>query len=457
MRADGGALRRVVDTGFNPAWSPDGARIVYAEESISRPEDRSASVSNLWIVDVASGQKRMLTKDDGVQPQWSPNGRFIAYWAIDLDGDRDLYTVSADGGTPVRLTRDHFVDWNPVWSPDGAWLYFSSTRGGAMAIWRMPVKENTGEPRGAAEWVRTPAGYPAHLAFARGGGRLVYSQLLNTGQLSTVRFDPDREAVLSEPKEILATAKGAARPSLSPDGKWLAFNSTEQEEHLFILGSDGSGLRQVTNGPTRNRGPRWSPDGKRLAYFSTQSGNWEIWAAAADGSDPRQITNLGGQNVAWPVWSADGKRLAYTIFGFNTFLIDPAKAWTAQSAEKLPPFPEPNQLFNGWSWSPDGKTLAGFLNRDDGIVLLTVASREYRRITKHGSDPVWLSDNRRLLFHDNGRIHIVNSETGAAREVLSVAPEEVARRGFAISPDDRHIYFSVSITEADLWVVEMER
>jgi hypothetical protein len=78
-------------------------------------------------------------------------------------------------------------------------------------------------------------------------------------------------------------------------------------------------------------------------------------------------------------------------------------------------------------------------------------------VTTHGSDPVWLSDNRRILFHDAGRLHIVNTESGAAKEVLSIEPEEIARRGFALSPDDRQIYFSVSVTEADVWMVEMEK
>jgi Tol biopolymer transport system component/serine/threonine protein kinase len=457
MDADGANVRRVSDIGYNPAWSPDGSRIVFAEESITRPEDRSGRVSQLWIVDAASGEKRLLSKEDGVQPQWSPNGRFIAYWAIDLDGDRDLYTIPVEGGAPARLTRDSYVDWNPVWSPDGAWLYFCSTRGGAMAIWRMPMRENSGEARGAAEWIRTAAGYPAHLSFARDGRRLGYAQLLTTGRVSMVRFDPDRETALSEPKEIFAGAGGAARPALSPDGRWIAFNSTEQEEHIYVVGVDGAGLRQVTSGASRNRGPRWSPDGKRLAYFSSRSGDWEIWTAAVDGSDARQITNLGGQNVAWPVWSADGKRLAYTIFGFKTFLIDPVRGWSEQAVEKLPDFSEPGELFNGWYWSPDGRYLAGFLNRDDGVALYSVAAKEFRRVTRRGSDPVWLSDSRRLLFHDSGGIHIVDSESGAAKEVLSIAPEEIARRGFALSPDDRSIYFSVSTTEADVWAIEFEK
>ena len=457
MRSDGSGVRRVVDSGYNPEWSPDGRQIVYAEESITRPEDRSGRVSQVWSVEVASGRKRLVVKDDGVQPQWSPNGQFIAYWAIDLDGDRDLWTVRASGGTPVRITRDPFLDWNPVWSPDGAWIYFCSNRGGSMAIWRIAMKESTGEARGAPEPVRTPADYPAHLSFAADGRRMAYAQLITTGRLSSVRFDPAREALVSEPKDIVQSARGVSRPALSPDGNFLAYSSTEQQEDLFVVGVDGTGLRQLTNGPHRNRGPRWSPDGKQIAFFSTRSGDWEIWTTDAMGIEFRQITNLAGNNVAWPVWSTDGKYLAYTLFGMSTFLIEPGKPWGAQKPEKLPPFPGDGQLFNGWNWSPDGRVLAGFLNRDDGIALYSLASRSFRRISEHGSDPVWLSDSRRLLFLDKGKIHLLDTASGTLRELLSVMPEEIARRGFAVSPDDRYIYFSISTTEADVWMVEFER
>jgi Tol biopolymer transport system component/serine/threonine protein kinase len=457
MRRDGSSVRRVSDAGYNPAWSPDGTKLVYAEESIARPEDRSGRVSRLWIVDLATGQRRLLNKDDGVQPSWSPNGQYIAYWAIDLDGDRDLWTVRVSGGPPIRITRDHYLDWNPVWSPDGNWLYFCSNRGGSMGIWRVPIKESTGEAHGSPEPIHTPASYPAHLSFSRNGRYMAYVQQITTGRLSAVRFDPERAAVVSEPKEILQSVKGIARPSLSPDGEWLAFNSTEQDEELFIMNADGSGLRQLTNGGYRNRGPRWSPDGKHLAFFSTRSGDWEIWTTEPNGNNLRQLTNLAGYNVAWPVWSADGRHLAYTIFGLNTFLIDSTKAWDAQAPEKLPPFPGEGEIFNGWNWSPDGSMVAGFLNREEGIALYNVAARSYRKLTAHGADPVWFSDSRRLLFLDKGKIHLLDIATGVTRELVSAAPEEIARRGFSIAPDDRRIYFSVSTTEADVWMLEFEK
>jgi len=456
MRRDGAGVRRIADTGYNPAWSPDGSALAYAEESITRPEDRSARVSRLWTVEVSSGRKRLVSQDDGVQPQWSPSGQYLAYWAIDRDGNRDLWTVRASGGAPVRITRDSFLDWNPVWSPDGTWLYYCSNRGGSMAIWRMPMKESTGEPRGEPAPVRTPGNYPAYLSFSRDGRRMAYVNQVTTGRLNAVLFDPEREVVVGEPKEIVQSSRGVSRPSLSPDGKWLAYNSTEQEEHLFVMRADGSGVRQLTSGNQRHRGPRWSPDGQRIAFFSTRSGAWEIWTTDPEGAEFHQVTSLGGYNVAWPVWSADGRRLAYTLFGLNTFLIEYGKPWAAQTPEKLPPFPGEGQVFSGWNWSPDGRMLAGFLNRDDGVATYSPDSRAFRGLTGHGSDPAWLSDSRRLLFLNNGKLRLLDSVSGRSKDLVSAAPEEIARRGFAVSPDDRRIYFSVSTTEADVWMAQFE-
>ncbi|MGH9722233.1 MAG: protein kinase domain-containing protein, partial [Bryobacteraceae bacterium] len=423
MGVDGSHVRRITEAGFNPAWSPDGRRVLYAEEGVARPEDRTGSLSQLWFVEVGSGRKTLVGKNDAVQAQWSPRGSFIAYWAIDLDGRRDIWTVPAAGGQPVRITRDEYLNWNPVWSPDGAYLYYCSNRGGRTGIWRVPIKESSGEPRGAAEPIRTPAPYTSHLSFSRDGRRMSYVHQVTTGRISMVRFDPARELVLSEPKEVTQSSRGASRPALSPDGKWLAFNTTEQQEDLFVISADGSGLRQLTNNNSRNRGPRWSPDGKRIAYFSTRSSDWEIWTVDVDGGGLRQMTHLGGQNVAWPVWSPDGRYLAYTIFGVNTFLLETAKQWTAQTPQKLPAMPEAGQLFNGWSWSPDGRALAGFLNRGDGLAIYLPAAGTFRKLTDIGSDPVWLSDSRRLLFHHRGKIHLIDSESGRMREVLSIAPE----------------------------------
>ena len=130
MGATGESVRRVTDFGYNPAWSPDGQEILCAEEDILRPEGRATSNSQLWSVNVSTARKRRLTQGgDAVQPHWSAQGHRIAYWA-NKEGRRNIWTLQAKGGEPVAVTNDAYMNWNPVWSPDGNHLYFSSDRGG---------------------------------------------------------------------------------------------------------------------------------------------------------------------------------------------------------------------------------------------------------------------------------------------------------------------------------------
>jgi Tol biopolymer transport system component len=395
-----------------------------------------------------------------VQPRWSPHGQRIAYWAIDRSGHRDLWTIPADGGSPVPVTRDAAIDWDPVWSPDGKYLYFSSNRGGGMNLWRVPVQEESGRVLGPPEPIHTPSGYSGHLSMSADGRRLGYVEQVISSAIYRVSFDPGSETVITEPAPVTPPAAQASRPSLSADGQWLAFNSAGGQEDVYVVSSAGSGVRQITSDAPPDRGPRWSPDGKRIAFFSKRTGDWEIWTAAADGGDPRQITFLAGPNVAWPVWSPGGETLAYTVFGVNSFLLDLRKKWDQQAPGPLPRYSESGASFSAWAWSPDGRRIAGFEQRADGayagIVLYSPATGGYEKLTEYGVDPVWLSDSRRLLFHHEGKLHVVDSATRRTKEVPGTGQHEIARRGFALSRDDRQIYFGVTHTEADVWLAKFE-
>jgi Tol biopolymer transport system component len=457
MGAKGESVRRLTDAGYNPAWSPDGREIVFADESITRPEDRQMPNSRLWAVETATGRKRLVSPGDGVQPQWSPHGQRIAYWAIDRSGHRDIWTIPAKGGTPVPVTRDEPLDWSPTWSPDGGYLYFSSDRASGMKIWRVPINENSGRILGGLEPVVAPSAYTADLSFARDSHRMAYVDASFSSNLCKVVFDPVTEHVLDEPKDITEPSKQAVRPAISPNGEWLAFSSSGLEEDLFVVRTDGTGLRQLTHEGHRDRGPRWSPDGQQVAFFSKRTGNQEIWSAGIDGRAQKQLTFLAGPNVLWPVWSPTGERLIYSIFGLGSFLMETRKSWAKQTPANLPSWSQDGETFYAWSWSPDGGKLAGYLERVDGtfpgIVLYDLASRTYEKLTDSGMEPVWFSDGRRLLFNLDGKIHLVDRQTKRTHEVLSIAPSAVARRGFALGPDDRAIYFSVSITEANIWLL----
>ena len=182
MGRTGDDVRRLTDEGFNPAWSPDGTKVVFADEFVSwNPYTRLEVDAKLHILDIAGGTETTLDVDDGVQPSWSPNGHRIAYWAI-FSGQRDIWTIPAKGGMTqadaVAVTQDPYIDYSPVWSPDGGWLYFASTRGGSMAIWRVAIDEMSGETLGEPQQITSGRlGDPGMLSFSADGIRLLYTSL----------------------------------------------------------------------------------------------------------------------------------------------------------------------------------------------------------------------------------------------------------------------------------------
>jgi Tol biopolymer transport system component len=456
--------RKLSPLGHNPAWSPDSSEIVCATEGIVRPDDRFMTTSQLWAIRVDNGARRLVYKGDAVQPNWSPNGERIAFWAS-RSGQRDLFTVRArpiNGITPepVALLNDAAVDWNPVYSPDGKYLYFISDRENRMGLWRMRIDPQSGEAQGQPENVRLPVEDVAHVSFSRDGRRIAFVEYSLVAEIYRVRFDPATEQVAAKPEKLTNAKVPYVRPDLSPDGLLLAFNSQGRREDLYVLGTDGSGLRQLTKDQFKNRGPRWSPDSKKLAFFSNRSGAWEIWIYYMESGAMQQMTRGAIGTTAWPVWSPDGKRLAFTIFGFNSFLLDADKRWQEQSPQALPPMETQDEMFSAWSWSPDGNKIAGFTQHTDGsitgIATYDLKASKFTKWSEVGQDPLWLGDSKRLFFVDNGKVWLLNTASGV-RQIVVQSPEwTVERRGFAASKDDRWIYFSGSRSDAELWMGVIE-
>ena len=457
MAPDGTAVRRVVAEGFNPAWSSDGREIIYDTEDVLYPESRYG-VSQLWAVDVASGRKRLITKGDAVQPNSSPHGYRIAYWGRE-GGMPDLWTVAADGSAPVRITNDKFYDWNPVWSPDGKYLYFSSSRGGSMNLWRVAVDEKTGAALGAPEPITTPATFSGHLSISADGKTLAYSQQTRGSEVRKVAFDPASGKAIGAAVPVIRGTSGAGSPDVSPDGTFLTFVSPDTE-HVFVSRTDGTGSRQITNGEYKDRFPRWSPDGKRIVFYRSSNGRAQVWAVNVDGSRLQQLTNFASGAVA-PNWSPDGTRLAYSSNrAQRAFLYDLSKPWSEQAAAPLPALGPPDTWFEAWSWSHDGHRIAG--HREDkagvlsGVIVYDLRSGKYTRLTEQGRSPVWLKDDRRILYYQEDKLFLVDSESRKTEQVLSVAPYHITW-AISVAPDNQTIYFSLVMEEADIWLAKLDQ
>jgi Tol biopolymer transport system component len=356
------------------------------------------------------------------------------------------------------VTDDVALDWNPVWSPDGNHLYFLSDRSGSMNLWRVPIEEKTGKVLGPPEPLTTPATDTAHLSISRDGRRIAYVQRVASLNIHKVGFDPAAGTVTGQSVAVTRGSRLAGIPDVSPDGEWLTFYSWGKPADIFIIRTDGTGLRQLTEDIYRDLRPRWSPDGKRIAFYSNRSGRFEIWVINRDGSGLQQLTHNSLEAAVCPVWSPDGTQLAYTLYSGEAFVLDVAKAGTPQASRALPHLPDPGQRFQPRSWSGDGQRLAGDCVRPDGsfagIAIYSFASQQYERLTDFGFSPVWLKDGRRLMFAHENKLFLVGSQTRKVRELFSAAlGSDMAA---TLSPDNRTVYFSFASVEADIWLATLQ-
>ncbi len=462
MGRTGEAARRITRGGYKPTWSPEGTQIAYATENVEFNPQNSESKSELWIADAQSGKTRHIVEAvDATMPSWSPHGQRIAYFQrLGEVAGGHIWTVpvTGGGGEPAQLTSGKARDWNPTWSPDGRSLYFVSDRGGSMNLWRVRVDEAAGRALAEPEPITTPATSLAHISLSADGRHIAYSSVLVTTNVQRASFDPVRGAVVGEPTWLTHGSRRWANPAPSPDGQQVVFYSlVEPEGDLYVMRADGVGSpRQLTSDSASDRVPRWSPDGNWISVFSNRSGPLHIWKIRPDGSGLKQLTD-GPVNTSYGVWSPDGSRMTgATIIGtWTNFIFDPNRPWNEQHPELLPPPPDSLAPFGPHSWSADGRRIAGMIGAvDRGIVVYTLGSRTYQRLTDFGQWPVWLPDSRRLLFVSGGKaFYVVDRETKAVRKVFAVARDVIGPP--QLTPDGRSMYFTRRVTEADIWLATL--
>src|SRR5262245_57233208 len=363
MSADGKSVRRLTPVGhyYHPSWSHDGREILCTREDVNDPADRTSGPRKHWAFTVSDGKERLITSDDAAQPQLSPHGRRIACWGSRQKTQRDIWTMPARGGEPVDVTNDDDLDWNPVWSPDGNYLYFLSDRAGGMKLFRVAIDEESGKVSGKIEQIPTPEGYAIrHLSFAR-NGELAYAALTQRRTLHKIAFDPARGALAGRPSQLATNSLSLDEPDVSPDGQWIACRSlVDRRENIMLLRSDGAGeQRLLTSDAYKDRGPRWSPDGQRLAFYSNRSGTWEIWTIRNDGGDKQRLTFTDSANVHFPLWSPDGASLIYTRRGGFPFIVEVDRPLHERHPRPL--FSSDNTEMGFWprDWSADGSKLTG--------------------------------------------------------------------------------------------------
>ncbi|MBX7169450.1 MAG: protein kinase [Pyrinomonadaceae bacterium] len=459
MGATGENVRRISDFGFHPSWSPDGKKIVVSDKSAIHHTLHSVPNSALWVLDISvNGKQQLETKGDAIMPNWSPNGDRIAYWFVGEGKLGEIATIPASGGEPVIITNDDFSDWNPVWSPDGKFLYFASDRGGSMGLWRIAIDEKTGKALSEPEPVATPSKYCRHITFSRDGNLLGYIRYESKSNLQSVKFDEKTQKIVGEIEWITRGNHEITNPHLSPNGEeYLVRNVKPTQEDLVVFNKNGENWRNLTNDKYLERIPSWSHDGKKIVFHSDRSGKYQVWTIDADGNNLKQITFSEKTGAFVGVFSPDDKKLVYSeIDGKKQrpYILDLTKSWTEQTPQPL----NLNKNSYAWvgGWSPDGNKLLLLTFGDDGNVdslgVYDLRTSNFEKMADQGTSPFWLSDSRHFIFSNLKGIYLVDSETKKTTEILKPSDYEIQSPN--ISSDYKTLYFRYLQVDADVWLLD---
>ncbi|HXG91861.1 MAG TPA: S41 family peptidase [Blastocatellia bacterium] len=419
-------------------WTPDSRAVLFSSQ---RGEDFAP---RLYTVSIEGGMPQNAGADMGVYATYSPDGKKLAinrktqaYWRKYYRGayDSDVTVMDIAAKKFTDITDFDGIDSWPMWSTDGH-IYFVSDRegGGLTNIWR--VAESGGKAERVTSFKSGDVRWPAMSA---DGKTIVFEHDFGIWKMdvATKRVTPIKLDIAAETEESLAEVRDFNSQTddydLAPTGRRIVFSIHGE---IFTAPTEEGDLRQLTDGPARDREPRYSPDGKWVAFISDRSGREELYITASDGAgQPQKITDLDALKFNF-AWSPNSKEIAYVSSDnkLRKYTIE-TKQTVELASSRFGNIGQP-------AWSPDGKWIAYSkpdYTRTADVFLVPSAGGEERKVTFDS-----YSDVNPQFSHDGRKLFFVRTEGGgfggggggqASAQIYSVTLEREERD--PNDPEDR--------------------
>ncbi|MDZ4713848.1 MAG: S9 family peptidase [Cytophagales bacterium] len=302
------------------AMAEDGAHVAFTVGVARMTADQSDFLTHIWVTNPAGAAEQWTFGEKScISPQFSPDSRYLSFRSSrDAEGVNQLYRVRLTGGESEQLTNvsDNVMDYS--WSPDGKYIAFRMNDSVAVrqkedkkqkTDWQVvddfnntqlfvltltkgtdgkyPVRKLTNGPYHVLDMAWSPDSKT--LAFSHQQGS--WANAWTTADISTV-------AASGGPIKQLVTDKGQdASPAFSPDGKWIAYETTRGE--VTWASKTGCRIIPVQGGKAVDLGASydespggyvWSPDSKGLYFSEAYHTTAHLYFAGADGSTPKKAS-----------------------------------------------------------------------------------------------------------------------------------------------------------------------
>ncbi|MCH8333982.1 PD40 domain-containing protein [Candidatus Sumerlaeota bacterium] len=236
----------------------------------------------------------------------------------------DLYLFDEPGASPRRLTTHPGLDYNPVFSPDGRWIVFTSERNGNPDLYALDL-ENPGPPR----QITRSAAMEDAAAFSPDGRLLAFvSTRTGNADIFVMPFSPESPEPPGpsiRPKNLTNHRGGDFNPAFSPDGKRIIFSSNRDSSNsgwddpeemqygasdIYIMKSDGETVLRLIRHREWDGSPAWSASGRVIYFYSRRDGQPRIYRRSVSASDLEEI-DTGTEAALSPTLTPEG-RLAFS-------------------------------------------------------------------------------------------------------------------------------------------------
>lgn len=358
--------------------APPSPRFAFAEPAISPDGRELAFVSggDIWTTPVTGGEARLLVAhaDNESRPLYSPDGKYMAFGST-RSGNGDIYLLTLETGYLRRLTYDDGAESLTAWSRDSKMLYFQSTSrdiAGMNDIYRVAITGGTPMPvtadRYASEFFGTPSPDGSTLAFSARG---------------------------------IAAAQWWRKGSSHLDQTeiWTCKIGTKK--------GDKPTYERLTEGGAKELWPLWSPDGQALYFMSDRSGAQNLWSKPLKGPAV-MLTAFKDGRVLWPSINLDGRTIVF------------------------------ERDFQIWTYDVTTKQAAPVAIRLRGAA--AGQSVEHQKLTTQFRDLVVAPDGKKVAFTAHGEVFAASAKDGG--DAIRVSNSPAVESQLAWTPNSRSLIYA---------------
>ncbi|MGI2261319.1 amidohydrolase family protein [Shewanella sp. GXUN23E] len=415
-------------TWMNLSMSPDGKYILFD------------LLGDIYRIPAKGGKAEVLAKGIAwqMQPVYSPDGKYIAFTS-DEDGGDNIWIMEADGSNPRAITSETFRLLNsPAWSPDSQYLvarkHFTASRSlGAGEVWLYHVAGGTGvklterpnEEKDLGEPAYSPDG--RYIYFSQDdtpGKTFHYSKDSVKGIYKIKRYDTQTGDI----EVLLEGTGGAIRPTPSPDGKKLAYIKRDGfQSSLYLLDLKSGETKKLHGDLDRDMQETWAIHGVYPTMsWTPDSEEILFWAKG-------KINRL----------NIDDSRIEQVPFTVETQMdVQPAVRFTQDLDKAVFPV----KMLRMAQVSPDGKQVV--YEALGKLWLKSLPDGEVKRLTKLDSSqnelfPQWSRDGKRIVFttwndRDQGSVKVIDVKRN---RIINLTNEPGKYVEPTFSPDGNAVVF----------------